>query len=128
VVAPSNSEDSKGDALCGALTGFQVEEAQPRLRRSPKIAARLSVRLIWKPGNFQKHKRAGAPREGRRLGWRLSQKGWPRVVCLFICNDFLFVCFYVGLCEGVRSPGTGVTDSCKLPCGSPARVVSAFNH
>jgi hypothetical protein len=27
------------------------------------------------------------------------------------------VCMYVCLCEAVRSPGTGVTDSCELPCG-----------
>jgi hypothetical protein len=33
-----------------------------------------------------------------------------------ICGDWVF-CLHVCLCEGVRSPGTGVTDSCKLPCG-----------
>ena len=26
------------------------------------------------------------------------------------------LCLYVCLCEGVRSPGTGITDSCELPC------------
>ena len=26
-------------------------------------------------------------------------------------------CLHVCLCEGVGSPGTGVTDSCELPCG-----------
>ena len=26
-------------------------------------------------------------------------------------------CLHVHLCEGVRSPGTGVTDKCELPCG-----------
>jgi hypothetical protein len=26
-------------------------------------------------------------------------------------------CLHVYLCEGVRSPVTGVTDSCELPCG-----------
>lgn len=28
----------------------------------------------------------------------------------------VFVCIYV-LCEGVRCPGSGIADSCKLPCG-----------
>jgi hypothetical protein len=26
-------------------------------------------------------------------------------------------CWHVCLCEGVRSPETGVIDSCELPCG-----------
>lgn len=29
----------------------------------------------------------------------------------------LVFCLHVCLCEGVRSAGTGVTGSCKLPCG-----------
>lgn len=29
----------------------------------------------------------------------------------------LMLCLHVGLCEGTRFPGTGLTDSCKLPGG-----------
>lgn len=29
----------------------------------------------------------------------------------------LMLCLHVGLCEGARFPGTGLTDSCKLPGG-----------
>jgi hypothetical protein len=35
---------------------------------------------------------------------------------------------YVGLCEGVGSPGTGVSDSCELPCGCSGGTASALNH
>lgn len=30
------------------------------------------------------------------------------------------MCFYLcslHVCEGIRNPGTGVTDKCELPCG-----------
>lgn len=33
---------------------------------------------------------------------------------VYLCVDVLPACV---LCEDVRSPGTGVKDSCKLPCG-----------
>ena len=36
---------------------------------------------------------------------------------LFICILCEVFCLYVCLCEVVRSSGTGVTDSCELPCG-----------
>lgn len=34
-------------------------------------------------------------------------------------NSFrtLVFCLQVHLCEGVRSPGAGVTHTCELPCG-----------
>ena len=41
-------------------------------------------------------------------------------VCLFVLifiSCALVLCLNVYLCESVRSPGTGVTDSCELPCG-----------
>ena len=34
---------------------------------------------------------------------------------LFVCT--LVFLLHVCLCEGARSPGTGVTDSCELLCG-----------
>jgi hypothetical protein len=36
---------------------------------------------------------------------------------LFLILCALVFCLYACLCEGVVSPGTGVTDSCGLPCG-----------
>lgn len=38
---------------------------------------------------------------------------------LFCFNSFYFILFglHVCLCEGIRSPGTEVTDSCDLPGG-----------
>ena len=38
-----------------------------------------------------------------------------KVMSLFL---FYMVCLHVCLCESPRSPGTGVTDSCELSCGS----------
>ena len=38
------------------------------------------------------------------------------VMTIFL-NFLFFFKLYVNWCEGIRSPGTGVTDSCKLPCG-----------
>jgi hypothetical protein len=35
--------------------------------------------------------------------------------CFLLCVSF---CLYVCLCEGVESPGTGVTDKCEPPCGA----------
>ena len=40
------------------------------------------------------------------------------MIYLFIFNVYwYFACMYICLYEDVRSPGTGVTDSCKLFCG-----------
>ena len=39
-----------------------------------------------------------------------------KVLFTFISCALVF-CRHVCLCEGVGSPGTGVTDSCELPCG-----------
>ena len=36
---------------------------------------------------------------------------------IFLILCALVFCLHVCLCEGVRAPGTGVTDSCELPCG-----------
>ena len=36
----------------------------------------------------------------------------------FICVHWCLDCMDVCLCEGVRSPGLGITDSSELPCGS----------
>ena len=36
---------------------------------------------------------------------------------LFIFLCALVFCLQVCLCDGVRSPRAGVTDSCELPCG-----------
>jgi hypothetical protein len=36
------------------------------------------------------------------------------------CNDFVhfyFICLHICLCEGMRSPGTGVADNCEPPRG-----------
>ena len=47
-------------------------------------------------------------------------------VCVCVCVCFkmmdlvlctLVLCLHACLCEGVRFFGTGVTDSCELPCG-----------
>ena len=52
---------------------------------------------------------------------------------------YLFLCYVhlclACICDGVRAPETGVTDSCELPCGCweldpgpSGRAVSALNH
>jgi hypothetical protein len=36
---------------------------------------------------------------------------------LFVYLYALVFCLDLCLCEGVRSPGTGIIDNCELPCG-----------
>ena len=51
----------------------------------------------------------------------LGGKCYYQPLLFFSNNLFIFLlymfCLSVCLCEGVRVPGTGVTDSCELPRG-----------
>ena len=59
------------------------------------------------------------PRDGPPPGWALP----PLIPNFIIFLRFRFIlctlafCLHVSLREDVRSPETGVTDRCKLPCG-----------
>jgi len=71
-----------------------------------------------------------APREEQPvLFWAIS----PLVYLFF--RTLIVVCLYPCLCEGIRSSGIGITDSCEPPCGmlgmepgSSGRAASALNH
>ena len=54
-----------------------------------------------------------------RRGFRHKRQGMLILFyfILFYFILFYFILFYVHWCEGVRTPGAEVTDSCELPCG-----------
>ena len=45
---------------------------------------------------------------------RLNMDIFLWLICI---SCALLLCLHTCLCEGVRSPGTGVTDRCEVPCG-----------
>ena len=57
------------------------------------------------------------------------------IFMIFFKKRICLALFYVHWCEGVRFPGTGVTDSYEMPCGcwelnpgSFGRAASALNQ